>query len=123
EGAVAAPRVVVVEVVAEKPAEVALAEDDNVVEALAADAADEALGERVLPGAARRGEDFLDAHALHPRPERRPVRAVPISDQVMRSRLPGERFGDLLRGPLRRRVLGDVEVHDPAPSMSENDED
>ena len=56
----AAPKVVVVEVVAKEPPEVALAEDDDVVETLAADGADHSLDERVLPGAPWRGEDFLD---------------------------------------------------------------
>jgi len=123
EGAVTTPRVVVLEIVAEEPAEVALAEDNDVVEALAADAADHSLGERVLPGVPRSGEDFLDAHTLHPPPEGWPVHVVAISNQVTRSRLPVKRLGDLLRSPLRCRMLGNVAVHDPAPGVGENDED
>jgi len=36
-----------------------------VIQALASDRTDQALHERVLPGAVRRGENFLDPHALH----------------------------------------------------------
>ena len=53
ERAVAAPAVVVLEVVGEEPAQVTLTEDDDVVEALAANTADHAFGERILPGAPR----------------------------------------------------------------------
>jgi hypothetical protein len=53
ERAVAAPAVVVLEVVGEQPAQLMLIEDDDVVEALAADTADHPLGERILPGAPR----------------------------------------------------------------------
>ena len=50
EASVAAPAVIVLEIVGEQPSQMALAEDDDVAEALAANAADHALGERVLPG-------------------------------------------------------------------------
>ena len=53
ERAVAAPAVVVLEVVGEQSAQVMLIEDGDVVEALAADTADHPLGERILPGAPR----------------------------------------------------------------------
>jgi hypothetical protein len=49
----------------------ALAEDDDVVETLAADRADQALDEGVLPGRVRRAQDLLDAHASEP--EERPA--------------------------------------------------
>lgn len=43
------------------------AENENVIQTLAPDRTDEALGERILPGAVRRREDFTDVHALHRR--------------------------------------------------------
>jgi hypothetical protein len=49
ERAVTAPAVIVLEVVAEKPPQVPLLEDDDVVQALAADTPDHPLDEWVLP--------------------------------------------------------------------------
>jgi hypothetical protein len=45
------------------------AEDQHVIQTLAADRANEALPERVLPRALGRCEDLRDAHALHTMPE------------------------------------------------------
>jgi len=114
ERAVAAPAVIVLEVVAEEPAQVALVKNYDVVQALASDAADQTLDERVLPGASGRGENLFDPHALDPILERGPVDAVSIPEQVARRLFPGKRIGDLLGGPLRRRTVCDVEVNDPA---------
>src|SRR5574342_92358 len=114
---------VVLEVVAEQSAEVTLVEDDDLVEALAADAADDPLGEGILPRTSRSGENLFDSHALHAVLERWPVHLIPVADEEAGSSLPGERLGDLLGGPVRGRVRGDVEVHDPAPGMGEHDED
>ncbi len=50
ERAAATPTVVVLKVVGEQPAEVTRAEDDDVVKALAADAADDPLGEGFSQG-------------------------------------------------------------------------
>jgi len=50
---VTAPAVVVLEIVAEDPAQVPLAKDDDLGQALAPDAADHWLGEWILPGTAR----------------------------------------------------------------------
>lgn len=60
--------VVVVEpdVVASEPEQVPLVEDDDVVEQLAADRSDEALGEAVLPGRSRHDPELLEPHAGEP---------------------------------------------------------
>jgi hypothetical protein len=49
---------VVSEIAGQDATEVALAEDEHVIQALAPDRADEPLHERVLPRALRRDEDF-----------------------------------------------------------------
>jgi hypothetical protein len=56
---------VVGEIAGQDAAEVSLAEDEHVIQALAPDRTDKALGKRILPGAVRRRGDFVDAHALH----------------------------------------------------------
>ena len=57
--------VIVGEVAGQDAAQVAFAENQNVIQTLAPDRADEPLGERISPGAKRRRQDFTDAHALH----------------------------------------------------------
>ena len=46
-------------------------ENESVIQTLAPDRADEALGERILPWAVRRREDFIDPRALHSVPKLR----------------------------------------------------
>jgi hypothetical protein len=50
-------------------AEMPLAEDEHMIQALAPDRADEPLRERVLPRTLRRRENFVDAQALYAMPE------------------------------------------------------
>src|SRR5207245_11468883 len=57
--------VIVGEVAGKEAAQVAFAENQDVIQTLASERADESLGERILPGAKRRRQDFTDAHALH----------------------------------------------------------
>ena len=64
ERQVRARLVVVREVASQGAAQVLFSEDDNVIQTLAPNRADEALGEGGLPRAVRRRQDFTDAHAL-----------------------------------------------------------
>ena len=54
-------------------------EDDDVIEALAANRSDNAFNIRILPGTRRRGDDFGDAHAGHSALERVSVDAIAVS--------------------------------------------
>lgn len=62
--------VVIGEIARQDVTQVALAQDDDVVEAVAPDRSDQALGEGILPRAPRSREDFSDLHALHALAER-----------------------------------------------------
>src|SRR6516165_9117303 len=79
--------IVIGHVGAEEPMEVAFVEDEDVVEALAADRADDALCEGILPGGAWGGEDLADPHAFDSPHERIAVDTVTITEQVGRSRI------------------------------------
>jgi hypothetical protein len=57
--------VVIIEVAGQDSTQVSFAENKDVIETLAADRNDQALGERILPGAVWRRENFLDLHTLH----------------------------------------------------------
>ena len=56
---------VIVEIAGQGSTQVSFVEDENMVEALAADRTDQALGEWILPRAVWRRQDFLDPHSLH----------------------------------------------------------
>jgi hypothetical protein len=117
------PEVIVLEVAAQEPVQVTLVEDDDVVQALAADAADHPSDEGVLPGAPRSGDDLFGSHGLDALLEGGPVYAVAVAEQEAWGLLPGKRLGDLPGGPARGRMLGDVEVEDATTGVGEHDED
>jgi hypothetical protein len=73
ERQVSSSPVVASEVALEDPTEMALAEDDYMVEAFSTYRPHKALGVWVLPRTPRRGQHRLDAHAAHPTAERLPV--------------------------------------------------
>ena len=123
EREVGARLMVIGEVTGQDSAQVSFAQDENMVEALAPDRADQALRERVLPGAVRRGEDFADSHGLHAAPELLAIDLVTVAEEIGRGRVVRERGDDLVRGPDSGRVLGDVEVDDPPAMVGKHDED
>src|SRR5262249_22805243 len=122
EGEVGPHLMVVGEVADQDTAEVSLAEDEHVIQALPPDRADESLHERVLPRALRRGENFLDFHALHAMPKWLTVDAVAVAEEVGRGGLVREGVDKLLSGPDGGGMLGHVEVDDPSAVVSEHDE-
>ena len=87
EAQVSACPVVVREVASQGTVEVPFAEDDDVIQTLAPDGADEPLREGVLPGAVRRRQDFTDAHALEALPEHVTVDRVAVAEEVGRGRV------------------------------------
>jgi len=64
------------------PFEVGFIQHDDVVQALAAESADPALDEGVLPGTLWGDEHFLDTQVRDALPEDRAVAAVTVADQV-----------------------------------------
>ena len=115
--------VVVVDVALQDAPGVLFAEDDQVVQAFAPDRADDSLGIGVLPGRLGRGEDLPDANRPDDPLECIAVGTIPIPQQVARlGAVSGEGLPDLLRGPSRRRMSGDVEVEDAPPVVGENHE-
>ena len=97
-------------------------ENDDMIEALATDRSDEAFAIRILLGRPWRTHDFFDVHILDSTLEELTVDRVTIAKQEALSLIEWERFNDLLRGPLRGRMSGDVEVHDMSSIMTKHDE-
>ena len=92
ERQVSARSVVVREVASQGTAQVLFAKDDDVIQTLAPDGADEPLREGVLPWAVGRRQDFADGPALEALPEHVTVDRVAVSEggKTGRSR-PGRR--------------------------------
>src|SRR5262245_2173793 len=81
---------VVHEVAGQNASQMPLAENDDMVQALASHRADELLGERILPRAVRRREDFLDPQARHSVPKLLAVNLVTIAQEIGRCGIVGE---------------------------------
>jgi hypothetical protein len=100
---------------------VSLAEDENMIQALAPDRADEPFREGILPRAVRRDEDFGDPHSLHSVPKLLAVDLVTVAQEIGGRGIVRERVHNLLSGPGRGGMLGDVEVDDTPAVMGEHD--
>jgi hypothetical protein len=87
--------VVVGNVGAQEPVEMSLVQDEEMVEALAADGADHSLHEGILPGCARGGEDLADVHALDSSRELLAIDRVSITEQEPVNRIVRERLDKL----------------------------
>lgn len=74
-----AARVVIGLVPAEHPPGMPFIQNDDVIEDVATDGADDALGERVLPWGSRCGRDVVDTEILHRLAEPGIVDAVPVA--------------------------------------------
>src|SRR5437899_4957117 len=114
--------VVVGEVAGQDAAQMAFAENQNVVQTLAPDRADQPLREGILPRAVRRREDFLDPHALHSVAKLLAVDLVTVAQEIGGRGVVREGVHDLLGGPVGGGVLGHVEVDDAPAVVSEHDE-
>jgi hypothetical protein len=114
--------VIVFQVAGNDPPKVTLVENDDVLEALATNRADESLDVRRLPWRPIGDHDLFDAHVLDPFLKELTVDRIAIADQEPWRPILGKRFDDLLSCPLGGRVLADIEVDDASPMMTKNDE-
>jgi hypothetical protein len=94
--------VVVAGVARKDPAQMALAEDDDVIEAFPADRADQSLRMPVLPGRPRRRRVIAYAHGGKTLRDRLAVASVTVPDHVVWCLFPRERICDLTSDPVRR---------------------
>ena len=114
--------VVVREVASQGAAQVPFAKNEDVVQTLAPDGADEPLREGILPRALRRREDLGDPHALHSVSKLLAVDLVTITQEIGGRGVVREGVHHLLDGPVGGGVLGHVEVDDPPAVVSKHDE-
>jgi hypothetical protein len=99
-------------------AEVRLADDGAVIEALTADRPNQAFRNSVLPRRSGRGRFVPDTHRAQAPPHHIAIDRVTVTDKVPRRFVPWERLGDLPRNPFRRGMPGDA-APDKQPPICE----
>lgn len=87
---------IVVEIARQNSSKVSFASDDDVVEAFAADGANQAFHVWRLPGAPGRDENLFDAHIMYPIAELAAVDSVAVSQEVSGCFIPRKGLDDLL---------------------------
>jgi hypothetical protein len=114
---------IVVDVLSQDAPHVRLVEDDHVVETLTPNAPDHPFDVRILPWRARRRPNLVDAEAIDAPAEVRTIDSISVPQQVTRSRIPRKGIDDLLRGPLCRGMVRDIEMYDPTTLVTKHDKD
>ena len=99
------------------------AEDKYVVQALPAYGTNDPFDIGTLPRRMWGTEDFLDVNVSDLPAELISVDAITVPQQVLWGGVKRKSFEKLLRGPLRSRMRGHVEVNNPSSLMSKYDED
>ena len=92
------------------------------IQTLTAKGADQAFDVRSLPRRSRGRKDFLDAHILDLLREFVAEDPIAIPQQITWRAVPRKCVAELLGSP-RRRMRSDAEVENPAPVVSQHQED
>src|SRR5580692_856648 len=114
--------VVVASVRLQNPAQMCLAEDNDVVQALAPDRSDQPFGKAVLPGRGWRGRLVPDAHGAQSACDDAAIDPVAIADEVVRSLIPGKRLRYLTCNPFGRGICCDVDPDEVSAVEPDDDE-
>jgi len=100
-----------------------LIEDDDVVQTLAADRADDAFDVGILPRRARCRADGRETEGLNRPIERCVEDRVAVVEEEPRVRVVGEGLTELLSGPCGRGVRRHIDMQDTSPVLGQNNED
>ena len=92
----------------DNPLEVPLAKWDEIVEALTANGPDQSLNKTVRRRCPDRGLEYAHAKGFQLLIHSRGENSVPVVDQKSIRMVEGEKFAELLDGPFRGRVIGDL---------------
>src|SRR5271169_7252257 len=104
------------------PAQMGLAQDDEVVHTLAPDRSDQPFGEAILPRRRRCNRLVPDAHGTQSAGNAGAIDAIPITQQIFRRLVPGKCLSYLVCDPCRRWVCGDVDP-DKVPAVQPNNDE
>ena len=93
---------------------------DDVIQVVTAYRADQSLNVWILPGSPRSCNHLLYAHTLNSLAKKPSVNRIPIPKQILRCRVPGKRFHNLLTRPLSRRAGSHIEVEYFSTTMAQD---
>ena len=96
----ASDAVVMGRIVFQNPAQMFLAQDNDVVQTLSPDRSDQPFGKAILPGRGWRGRLVPDAHGAQSARDDAAIDPVAISDEVVRSLIPRKCFRYLTCNPV-----------------------
>ncbi|MCU1335391.1 MAG: hypothetical protein JWO19_972 [Bryobacterales bacterium] len=99
-----------------------LPQRDEEIQALPADGSDHTFASGICLGRPERRPQYAHAHGGHSFIQFLGEDAVPIVDQEAERMITGECFTQLLLGPFRAGVIGDVDVQDSAPAQFHENE-
>ena len=114
--------IVVAAVICQQFAKVPFPEHHDMVEAFAADRANQPFHMAVLPRRAGRDWSVSDAHGSQSACDRDTIRSVAVTDEVARCRVPRECFGDLPGDPIGGRIPGHIGPDEPPPLHTQDDQ-
>src|SRR6202047_2171842 len=100
--------VVVTSIGSQDPAQMRLTENDDMIQALAADRSDQPFGKAILPRRGWGGRLVPDAHCAQSACDDAAIDPVPIADEVVRGLIPRKRLRDLTCNPFGRGICCDV---------------
>jgi hypothetical protein len=86
-----------------------LTQDDDMIQALAANRSDQPFGEAILPRRSWRGRPVPDAHGAQSARDDGAVNPIAVPDHVSGRAIPRKSLGDLTRNPFGRRICCDVD--------------
>src|SRR5215475_7940476 len=114
--------VIIAHVLGEQTLEMPFVEHDHMIEQVASNTANDPFAVWILPGTPWRNLDLFEAHVLYTLLNMIAVDAVPVTKQIMWRCIPRKRFNELLGGPWRCGVFGEVDMDDAPAVMSQQDE-
>src|SRR6202023_1188812 len=114
--------VVIAGIGSQNSAQMRLAQDNDVVQALAPDRSDQPFGKAVWPRRGWCGRPVPDAHGAQSACDDAAIDPIPIADEVARSLIPRKCLRDLTCNPFGRGICGDVDPDEVSAVEPDDDE-
>src|SRR6476469_5607992 len=122
QGSMRSSTVVIFGIRFEYPAQMRLAQNNDVVHPLTPDRSDQPFGKTILPGRSWCGGLVPDAHGAQSAGDNDAIDPVAIADQVVRSLIPRKGLRDLTRNPFCRRICRGVDPDEFSAVQPDDDE-